>query len=389
MRRALACLIALIGTALLVQPSEATQYVNAYRGVTTYYTQPGGVTAGSGTAVLSPSTPVFRQTARSGEDRVTIAAKDDSTTDIALRISVTPKGSTTAKIYFACNHGTVPLPKGATVTAVPLDGRCADGRLSTARSGKISGTFHRLVPKPKPVVKGAPPALRWAVLVGIQHYAGGTEPTVGGVGDVLAIRKALISSGWQSNHILTLTDGAATQAAIRNAFGWLAAHSSAHTFSLFHYSGHVCIASRGPCASGHTYLWSYDNRFIPEAEVVSRMHPVRGPQWLDIAGCEAGAFDAGYHSTYRLFTGSSAASETSYEVPQWKESVWSGLTWDRGYNQGLADPYGRPMHATIAQMATYGVQQAAAYTSRQGPGPQHPVLHGGASTWSLAAPPGG
>ena len=170
---------------------------------------------------------------------------------------------------------------------------------------------------------------------------------------------------------------------------WLAAQSDPRTFSLLHYSGHVCIASRGPCASGHTYLWSQDNRFIAETEVVERMKRVQGYQWLDVSGCEGGAFDADYHSATRLFTGASQPTETSYEEPKWNESVWSALTWDQGYNQGLADPGGTAMHATIAQMASFGVREAANYTSRQAKGPQHPVFAGGDRSWSLTAPPGG
>lgn len=122
--------------------------------------------------------------------------------------------------------------------------------------------------------------------------------------------------------------------------------------------------------------------------MVSSLKRVKGKQWLDLSACEGGAFDRGYSSPDRLFTGASQPSETAYEEPQWNESVWTGLTWDYGYNRGLADPHGAGLHATIAQMATYGVTQAPAYTRKQARGPQHPVFRGGSADWSLAAPPG-
>jgi hypothetical protein len=382
---ALACASAL----LAVTPVLAA--TSAYRHVSGDYGSSGGTTLGSTDTVATTASPAVTDTARVGEDRVLITAQDSSATPVALAVDITPPDSATAARTLGCGSVTLPVSAGATVAVTPLTGRCADGRTSVPRSGSIDLSFHRTVKTAAPAPrKGiAPPSLRYAVVIGIKDYAGNTEDTIGGRGDVLAVRRALIGSGWLSNHILTVTEQAASADGIRAAMDWLAAHSDRRTFSLLHYSGHVCIASRGPCASGHTYLWSQDNRFIPETEVVARMKKVQGRQWLDLSGCEGGAFDAGYHSATRLFTGSSQPTETSYEEPKWNESVWSGLTWDQGYNQGLADPSGTAMHATIAQMASYGVREAASYTSRQARGPQHPVLAGGDRSWSLSAPPGG
>jgi len=229
--------------------------------------------------------------------------------------------------------------------------------------------------------------MRWAVLIGIGDYAGRTHSTVGGNGDVTAIRAGLLKAGWRDDHILVLRDSQATANGIRNAFSWLAARSTPKTFSLMHFSGHVCIASRGPCASGHTYLWSHDNRFIPETEVRSRMGHVIGYSWLDIAGCEAGAFDL--HSDWRMFTSSSMASETSYENVDWRQSFWSGLVWTRGFAKGLGDDKGKPYNATIFEMAVYGKKQAPRMTASGERGPQHPIIRGGSRAWTLYHPPGG
>lgn len=361
---------------------------SSYRLASGSYSLPGGVSLGVATPTVG--SPALTEVVRSDEDRVTVSADDSSTTAVLIAVDVTPAHSSTARRSFGCNALTLAVSAGSTVAVTPLSGRCPDGRLSTPRTGWVEMAFHRR-PPPKPPVRKriAAPAQRWALVVGIKDYAGNTHSTIGGEGDVLAVRRSLIGSGWPSSHIRVLQDSQATATGVRAGLDWLKAHSSPQTFSLFHYSGHTCIASRGPCASGHAYLWSYDNRFIPETEIVSRMKQVRGYQWMDMSACEGGAFDAGYSSASRLFTGASQASETAYEEPRWNESVWSGLTWDHGYNKGLADPHGKAMHATIAQMASYGVREAATYTRQQSRGVQHPVLRGGSGTWSLTAPPGG
>lgn len=365
----------------------------SYRTSSATYIAPGGSTLGVAGTVSTLTSPALTDRARNGEDRVTVSVTDSLSAAVAMAVDVTPAGGSKAARTIGCSVVTVPVRSGSTVSVTPLTGRCADGRLSTPRTGRISLSYRRpSVAAPRPAVprKGvATPEQRFALVVGIKDYAGSTHDTIGGEGDVLAVRRALIGAGWRNDHILTIRDNQATAAGIRAGLDWLKARSSPKTFSLFHYSGHVCIASRGPCASGHAYLWSHDNRMISETEVVSRMKQVQGRQWMDMSACEGGAFDAGYSSPTRLFTGASQGDETAYEEPRWNESVWSGLTWDIGYNKGLADPQGKAMHATIAQMASYGVREAAIYTRNQTRGVQHPVLAGGDRTWSLTAPPGG
>jgi hypothetical protein len=395
MRRALAMAgtaglaLATLGAGLVGPPAAAsTSYTHAYRAHAGSYAQAGGVSTGTSAVQTTPE-PALTSKARTGEDSVTITAKDKNGANVALRVLVTTAGTSTQVL--GCSKLTVKVKAGTTVAVTPLSGRCADGRLSMPSTGKISLSYHRLVPKRKGSTSGrsASPAQRWAVLIGVQDYAGSTHSTIGARGDVDAIRRALIGSGWRSSNIKVLQDSAATQSGIRSAMAWLAARSTPQTFSFLHFSGHVCIASRGPCPSGHTYLWSYDNRFIPETEVVSRMKSVKGYQWMDIAGCQGGAFNAGYASSTRMFTGSSRSNETSYEERAWKQSVWTGIAWERGYNQGLAHPSGSIRQATMHQIASYGVRNVPTYTKNQGAGVQHPVASGGSSSWRLSAPPGG
>src|SRR5436305_12838308 len=74
---------------------------------------------------------------------------------------------------------------------------------------------------------------RWALLIGIDHFEGKTRPNFGGVGDVNVMQDALLRSGWQSDHIKTLTDGGARADDIRAGLRWLADHSSDGGLSVF------------------------------------------------------------------------------------------------------------------------------------------------------------
>jgi hypothetical protein len=226
----------------------------------------------------------------------------------------------------------------------------------------------------------------WAVLIGISHYQGNTEPTYGGDGDVAAFQSLLQQAGWAGSHILVLTDSAATAAGIRSAMSWLVSHSSPDSFTLFHYSGHVCEQGRGPCGGNEKYLWGADNVLIPDVEFGQTMRGLRGWSWIDVAGCEAGAFDQSLSSPQRLFTGSSMSTETSYEYPPWHESVWTGTLVDQGMLQGHAASGPGPI--SIQQAVAWAKQQVAEMTSGQSAGVQHPYANGGTGDWYLdsAAP---
>jgi caspase domain-containing protein len=242
-------------------------------------------------------------------------------------------------------------------------------------------------PRPVPFGNLAAPGSKpdvWAVVVGIQAYQGGTHHTVGGAGDAAAFMDALGRAGWPANHILELTDGAATGGNIRQAMQWLVAHSGPNTFTLFHFSGHVCIQSTGPCGAGHKYLWSVENQFISDDELGNSLRGLQGKAWVDISGCEAAAFDKGISNGQRLFTGSSTADEKSYEHPGWHESVWTGLAIDQGMLQGQADSNG-DHRVTVQEAVRWAQPRAREATQGQSYGPQDPVVTGGSGDYDLAA----
>jgi len=257
--------------------------------------------------------------------------------------------------------------------------------------GAAVGTGHtvaRAAPaRPAPFANLAPPGATpnvWAVVIGVQQYQGRTHPTVGGEGDANAFMQVLGNAHWPSDHILELVDGAATAGNIRNAMQWLVQHSGPNTLTVFHYSGHVCISSSGPCGANHMYLWSVDNQFISDDEVGSVLSGLQGTAWVDIAGCEAGAFDKGISNGQRLFTGSSQANEKSYEDPDWHESVWTGLAVDQGMLQGAADSNG-DHKVTVREAANWARPRANQITQGQPNGAQTPVINGGPPDIDLAA----
>ena len=231
-----------------------------------------------------------------------------------------------------------------------------------------------------PWTPGPDSATSWAVVIGIQDYQGKTKDTYGGRGDAAAFMEALRRTGWNRDHVLYLTEGAATGNAIRNAMQWLVDRSGPNTFTVFHYSGHV--KQQGV---GNEYLWSVDNQFIRNTDVGTVLGSLRGRAWVDIAGCEAAGFDKGISSPLRLFSAASRVTEKGYEEPNWRQSIWTGLSVDRGILQGAADA-NRNGVVTVQEAVRYGEQQAPAMTQGQSHGPQHPVIAGGDGDWPLGRP---
>ena len=248
-------------------------------------------------------------------------------------------------------------------------------------------------PRPQPFANLAPPGATppvWAVIIGIQQYQGRTHPTLGGEGDANAFMQALGNAHWPADHILELVDGAATVSNIRAAMQWLVQRSGPNTLSVFHYSGHVCIDSTGPCGAGHMYLWSVDNQFISDDEVGNNLRSLQGKAWVDIAGCEAAAFDKGISNDQRLFTAASQANEKGYEHPDWHESIWTGLAIDQGMLQNDADSRGNH-DVTVQEAVRWAQPRASEYTQGQDHGPQHPVISSNLDfdlvQWAAPPPP--
>jgi hypothetical protein len=265
----------------------------------------------------------------------------------------------------------VPAPAAAQVPRVPTP----EGDINPDLGGP---------PGPHPDVAPAavaPPSARFALLVGVQHYRSPTVPTIGSVGDVDLIRSKLLAAGWLPENIRVLADDQATGAAVRDGMTWLAGVGTPGTFAFFHYSGHVKQLGGGTEA-----LWPIDRAFLRDSDVAAALQKVTGRLWVDIAGCEAASFMPGLPSDRVLFTGSSKGTEKSYEYPDWKTSVWTGLLFDQSGTRADADADGV---VTMGEALRYSRYYAQVITHDQTPyGRQTPQVEGDlVRGWTLDAPP--
>lgn len=183
-----------------------------------------------------------------------------------------------------------------------------------------------------------PATTRWALLVGINEHRGGVSDNIGSRQDAEAMREHLLANGWLDDHIMLLTDRAATGAAIRDGLRWLAEKTDESSVVIFHFSGHSKKWYRNG-AIRQIGLWSTNNDFVVESELVSLLEPVRpAALWLSFATCNAGAFAApGLAQPGRVITFSSERSQKSYEHPSWGHSVWGWFLIQQGMRSGLAD----------------------------------------------------
>lgn len=232
---------------------------------------------------------------------------------------------------------------------------------------------------------------RWALVIGISKHSGKTKGTVGGRGDAEAVHKALLKAGVAQDHIRVLVDQAATAAAIRRELKWLRANSNDRSFSMFHYSGHVLQKGGDRDRDGEKldeYLMTYNARqLISDRELSDQLRGVRGWLWADIAGCEAAGFDeGGLSGPRRLVTASSQEVEKSYERPDWRMSVFTGLMVDQGMLQGRADS-NRDGAVSIQEAFRFAAELAPQITARQKKGAQHPYMAGGDGPEWFMRPP--
>ncbi len=231
---------------------------------------------------------------------------------------------------------------------------------------------------------------KWALLVGIDKHQGKTHSNVGSVGDTQTLRDVLLRNGWPANHIKVLNDSAATQAGIRAGMKWLVDNSGPDSFSVFHYSGHTKQIKGDPDRDGEAldeFLWPSDNRHISDGEFASYMKRLRGWAWINIAACEAAGFNDGVASPHRLFTASSLENEKSYEMPQWKNSLFVGLLAEQGIQLRRAPDKNRDKAVSIQEAFEYARYHAPRVSSKQDTGPQHPYIAGGdGKPWFFTVP---
>jgi len=223
----------------------------------------------------------------------------------------------------------------------------------------------------------------WALLIGINDYAGGTRDNIGSYQDARDLRRHLQYLGWRSDHIVVLVDRHATASMIIQAIRWLAWKTDGNSTAVFNYSGHEEPKHYG--GTRHIMLWASDNRFIADTEVASEIGQVQAAKmWVNLAVCRAGGFnDPGLVRTNRVVTFSSPESELSYEDPTVDHSVFGWYEIMEGMVSGQADANGDG-NVTVEEAFSYARPNVTNRTH----GMQHPFMVDKLSgQFSLRPPP--
>jgi len=233
------------------------------------------------------------------------------------------------------------------------------------------------------------PATRyWALLIGLNDYAGSTSDNVGSRQDAQSLQAVLLHLGWRQDHIILITDRDGTAAHIIDGLHWLESKTTSSSTAVFHYSGHenwTRTTSDGDSESRDVEIWAADNRMIIDGTLGKEFNRVKaGRMWIDFATCRAAGFsDAGTVKSGRIMTYSSPVNEYSYEDPRLHHSVF-------GYyliNSGMAAKKADANHngdVTVEEAFAYARPIVISYTS----GHQHPVMIDKYSgTFSLRVPP--
>lgn len=226
-------------------------------------------------------------------------------------------------------------------------------------------------------VQGRPATAHWALIIGIDDYAGGTTDTVGSVNDAKALRAYLRSEGWRGDHIMLLRDRLATAANIVHAIRWLRDKADRDSVVVFHYSGHEKPATTradGDDEARDVALWASDNRLVIDGDLGRELGKVRADRmWINIAACRAGGFDdAGMSGANRIITYSSPERELSYEDPDVRHSVFGYHVLALGFREGFADRNDDGT-ITVEEAFAYGDPRVTDHTS----GRQHPQINDG------------
>ncbi|MGH3443683.1 MAG: caspase family protein, partial [Nitriliruptorales bacterium] len=238
-----------------------------------------------------------------------------------------------------------------------------------------------------------PASARWAVLIGINEYAGRTRDNVGSRQDAEDLHRHLRDLGWYEDHIVLLRDEDATREMIKQSTLWLQRKTTGASFVIVHYSGHTKQwPGRDVDGDGEVpdeAIWPHDNRFIVDSEFVWWLHKVRSRwMWVNIGACEAAGFaDAGLQREGRLLTFSSREVEKSYEDPERDNSVWGYYLVDQAMIAGHGDANGDGK-VSVEEAFRYAAERAPQRTARASHGPQHPVVWDGVrGDLSLEIPP--
>ena len=175
---------------------------------------------------------------------------------------------------FAVTHGFGPstpprkpeIPRSITLPDAPA--AALDGSASVSVSS--TPVVHHYSPGTIPAAR---PTQRHALLVGINHAAGG-RPLQGAVTDALNVKQALLQYGFPSSNVVTLLDGQATRAAILKGLDDLVAQTPDSGLAV------VAIAGHSRQYGGVDQLLAADGARVNSTEIASRLQRLRARAWI-------------------------------------------------------------------------------------------------------------
>lgn len=299
------------------------------------------------------------------------------------RPRVAPRTQPAAVFQGAATPAAAPLPTAPAVPQLVTEPDIVPAAAAPAPAPRPAApsSFAERFPAQAAAVQdpSRPATTRWALLIGINEHRGTVANNIGSRQDAEDLRAHLLASGWRDDHILLLTDRDATRANIIDGIAWLAEHTDEHSIGVFHYSGHSKKWYRrdvdGDGERTDEGLWPSDDRYIPDAELVSLLDPVRPHAlWISFATCNAaGMADPGMVRPGRILTFSSGEPQKSYENPAWRNSVWGWLMFEQAFAAGLADA-DQDGRVTVEEAFTWSRPRARDTTAGQRYGAQDGVI---------------
>jgi len=283
----------------------------------------------------------------------------------------------------------VPVSAPVAPVAVPSPGQALLGGDPVAPPERTAdppppvrtGTFEELFPAQRAAAQDLadPATTRWAVLVGVnEHASRSVRDNIGSRQDAEDLRAHLLSLGWRDDHIVLLTDRAATGANIEAALAWLAEKATpASEVAVFHYSGHGKVAAGlddDPEVVDEA-LWPTDDAFVADSRLVELLDGVDARRtWISVASCNAaGLADPGMARPGRVLTFSSGEPQKSYEHPDWGNSVWGHWLIEQAMRERRSSPDGTRL-PSVEEAWAWAAPRATATTSGQRFGSQDAVL---------------
>ena len=158
---------------------------------------------------------------------------------------------------------------------------------------------------------------RWALLVGVAEYINPEKKAKYTDYDAIDFKNVLVHHGWQSDHIIVLTNEQATKNNILSYLNWLDTMEDQDDIVIYSHSSH------GGLIPGYSYsLYTYDSS-IWDYELDAKLDNFGSKNILVVLECcESGGFIPTLGKPGRVILTSSRASEYSYGSSELRNSIF-------------------------------------------------------------------